>query len=191
LREPLESGRITISRAARQADFPARFQLVAAMNPCACGYLGHPGGGCRCSPDKVNQYRGRISGPLLDRIDMHVDVPAIAERHLLAAPAGESSRAVRKRVAAAWAVQRRRQGAWNCRLQDGELERRAGLRVDALDTLRKAVSHHGLSARACHRVIRVARTIADLGRSQAVLAVHIDEALGYRGHQSVSQASSL
>ncbi len=192
LREPLESGRITISRAARQADFPARFQLIAAMNPCACGYRGHPGGGCRCSPDKVNQYRSRISGPLLDRIDMHVDVPAIAERHLLAAPAGESSRVVRKRVVAAWAAQRRRQGVGNCRLEGGELERQGALQPKALETLRKAVSHHALSARACHRVIRVARTIADLGRSEPVRVEHIEEALGYRDlHQSVSQTSSL
>src|SRR5258708_1795707 len=132
LREPLESGRITISRAARQADFPARFQLIAAMNPCSCGYRGQPKGGCHCSPDQARQYRGRLSGPRLDRIDMHVDVPAIAERHLLAAPAGESSRVVRKRVVAAWAAQRRRQGVGNCRLEGGELERQGALQPKAL-----------------------------------------------------------
>jgi magnesium chelatase family protein len=184
LREPLESGRITISRAARQADFPARFQLVAAMNPCACGYRGHPRVACRCSPDRVLQYRGRISGPLLDRIDMHVEVPAIPERNLLSAPAGESSRAVRKRVAAAWAIQIRRQGAGNFRLHGAELERRAQLRGDALEALRNAASHHALSARACHRVARVARTVADLQGSKEILEEHVCEALRYRGGES-------
>ena len=106
LREPLENGRITISRAAQQADFPARFQLVAAMNPCPCGYLGHYSAQCRCTPDRIAHYRGRLSGPLLDRIDLHVEVPALPERELDEVPGGEpsarSGRACRQRASASW-----------------------------------------------------------------------------------------
>jgi magnesium chelatase family protein len=181
LREPLESGRITISRAARQADFPARFQLVAAMNPCPCGYLGHFSGKCKCSPDVVARYRSRISGPLLDRIDLHVDVPALAHADLVDAPQGESSSAVRERVARARQVQLQRQGAPNARLAGREIEERARLDGEGRGVLRNALSRLGLSARAHHRVLKVARTIADLRQSSEVRSRDVAEALRYRG----------
>ncbi|HUQ27882.1 MAG TPA: YifB family Mg chelatase-like AAA ATPase [Usitatibacter sp.] len=180
LREPMESGRITISRAARQADFPARFQLVAAMNPCPCGYLGHFSGRCKCSPESVVRYRARISGPLLDRIDLHVDVPALAPRDLERRHAGETSAEVRARVCAARDRQMRRQGGPNARLAGGELETRARLGPDALRVLREASARLGLSARSHHRVMKVARTIADLGESEEIDPSHVAEALHYR-----------
>jgi magnesium chelatase family protein len=180
LREPMESGRITISRAARQADFPARFQLVAAMNPCPCGYLGHFTGRCRCSPESVMRYRARISGPLLDRIDLHVDVPALSPRDLDRRQAGETSAEVRARVCAARERQLRRQGAPNARLAGGELETRARLTADASRMLRDASARLGFSARAHHRVMKVARTIADLDASEEVGQPHLAEALRYR-----------
>lgn len=181
LREPLESGRITISRAARQADFPARFQLVAAMNPCPCGYLGHFSAKCKCSPDVVARYRSRISGPLLDRIDLHVEVPAPAQTDFVDAPQGESSSAVRERVALARQVQLQRQGAPNARLAGREIEERARLDGEGRGILRDALSRLGLSARAHHRVLKVARTIADLQQSPEVRSRDVAEALRYRG----------
>ena len=180
LREPLESGRITVSRAARQAEFPASFQLVAAMNPCKCGYLGHPSGRCRCTPDQVVQYRSRISGPLLDRIDLHVEVPALRDGDLMAAAAGESSASVRERVVRARNLQLGRQGAPNARLHGGDLERRISLHRHARCFLRDSMSRLALSARAHHRVLKVARTIADLEGSDAVRAEHVAEAIRYR-----------
>ncbi len=122
LREPLESGRITISRAARQADFPAQFQLIAAMNPCPCGYLGHASGKCRCTPDQIARYRGKISGPLLDRIDLQIEVPAVPEGELTGAASGEPSALVRARVEAAAALQQARQGKPNSQLGPGEID---------------------------------------------------------------------
>jgi magnesium chelatase family protein len=181
LREPLESGRITISRAARQADFPARFQLVAAMNPCPCGYLGHYSGKCRCSPRVVAHYRERISGPLLDRIDLHLDVPALPEEDLLAGREGEPSAAVRERVLAARSAQLARQGRANALISGSEAERAARLGPEGRLTLRDAVVRMRLSARAHHRVLRVARTIADLEGALEVGRAHVCEALGYRG----------
>jgi len=180
LREPLESGRITISRAARQADFPARFQLIAAMNPCACGYLGHYSGRCRCTPDQVLQYRGRISGPLLDRIDLHVEVPALAQTDFYPGPASESSKTVRARVVRARDLQLLRQGKPNSQLPGTGLEPHGSFHADARQLLRDAISRFALSARAHHRVLRVARTVADLDMSSAVLAEHIAESLRYR-----------
>ncbi|MGZ5042720.1 MAG: YifB family Mg chelatase-like AAA ATPase [Usitatibacter sp.] len=181
LREPLESGRITISRAARQADFPARFQLVAAMNPCPCGYLGHHATPCRCGEARIAQYRRRISGPLLDRIDLHVDVPALSSGDLAAASPGESSRTVRERVACARSRQIERQGCVNSALAGAELEARARLDASARDMLREAAASMGLSARAHHRVMKVARTVADLEGSARVAERHVGEALRYRG----------
>ncbi|MGZ5099816.1 MAG: YifB family Mg chelatase-like AAA ATPase [Usitatibacter sp.] len=181
LREPLESGRITISRAARQADFPAAFQLVAAMNPCNCGYLGHYSGRCRCTPDQIARYRGRISGPLLDRIDLQVEVPALAEADLVCGQPGESSKAVRDRVVGARAMQLRRQGLPNARLAGRETEERARVDAEGRRLLRDALSRLGLSARAHHRVLKVARTIADLQQSSEVRSQDVAEALRYRG----------
>ncbi|MBX3672641.1 MAG: YifB family Mg chelatase-like AAA ATPase [Burkholderiales bacterium] len=180
LREPLESGRITISRAARQADFPARFQLVAAMNPCPCGYLGHWSGRCACSPDRIAGYRSRISGPLLDRIDLHVEVPALREAEFQDSLCGESSEAVRARVQEARTRQFERQGGCNARLEGAEIERRCAPDADARALLREAASRQLLSARGFHRALKVARTIADLARSGPLRSLHVAEALAYR-----------
>lgn len=182
LREPLENGRITISRAARQVDFPARFQLVAAMNPCPCGYLGDAAGRCRCTPDQVARYRGRLSGPLLDRIDLQVFVPRLEPAALAradGAPA-ESSAGVRARVIAARAVQLARAGVPNAQLGPKALERDAALDEASRQLLETAMARLSLSARAFHRILKVARTIADLAGSAAVGAPHIAEALRYR-----------
>jgi magnesium chelatase family protein len=181
LREPLESGRITISRAARQADFPARFQLVAAMNPCPCGYLGHYNGKCHCSSLAIARYRDRISGPFLDRIDVHIEVPALAEEELLRAREAESSAAVRERVASAHAAQVERQGRRNAELSGREVEESAPMEAGARRLLREAIAHHRLSARAHHRVLKVARTVADLEGSGSLCERHVAEALLYRG----------
>jgi len=180
LREPMESGRITISRAARQADFPARFQLIAAMNPCPCGYLGHYAAKCKCSEESVARYRTRISGPLLDRIDLHVDVPALGPAELEVRKPGEPSGKVRERVCKARERQLGRQGAPNARLAGGEAQLRARLDVEAVRVLREAGARLHISARAHHRILKVARTIADLAASEGVAATHIAEALRYR-----------
>ena len=179
LREPMESGVIHISRAARQASFPARFQLVAAMNPCPCGYHGHPSGRCQCTPEQVGRYRGKISGPLLDRIDLHIEVPALTAAELQSACPGESSERVRARVDAARACQLERQGGLNAALQGTALERHCEADSDALAVLGKALQQLGLSARAYHRILRVSRTIADLhgeakiGRSHVLQAIQL------------------
>lgn len=182
LREPLENGHITVSRAARQADFPARFQLVAAMNPCPCGWLGDASGRCRCTPDQVARYRARISGPLLDRIDLQVFVPRVEAAALsCATPAtAESSAQVRARVCAARERQLARAGKPNARLTPKELERDCQLDEAARQLLTTALSRLQLSARAYHRVLKVARSIADLAGADAVAAPHIAEALRYR-----------
>ena len=182
LREPLESGTITISRAARHAEFPARFQLVAAMNPCPCGYHGDASGRCRCTPDKVMQYRSRISGPLLDRIDMHVEVPAVPRELLLdhKASAGESSGAVRERVEAARARQQHRSGCINATLNNKQIEESCRLDEEGRRLLEQAIDRLGLSARAYHRVLKVARTIADLATEEKIRPAHLAEAVRYR-----------
>jgi magnesium chelatase family protein len=182
LREPLESGVIHISRAARQAIFPARFQLVAAMNPCPCGYLGDPTGRCRCTAEQVSRYRARLSGPLLDRIDMHVEVPRLPPG-LLAAPQGtgaDSSAGVRERVTQARARQLARAGKPNHALSPRELERSAPLDGPGQRLMEQALQRLGLSARAYHRILKVARTIADLAALERIGPVHLSEAIGYR-----------
>jgi magnesium chelatase family protein len=181
LREPLESGRIHISRAARQAEFPARFQLVAAMNPCPCGYLGDADGRCRCTAEQVARYRARISGPLLDRIDMQVEVPKLPPERLAAdaAPA-ESSDAVRARVEAARARQVARAGGPNSTLTPADMERDCRLDDAGRALLTRALQQLGLSARAYHRVLKLARTIADLAGSDTIGIEHLGEAIGYR-----------
>ena len=193
LREPLEAGAITISRAARQALFPARFQLVAAMNPCPCGYWGDRSGRCRCTEERVRQYRARISGPLLDRIDMHVDVPAVAREVLLdpARPAGEPSAAVRARVEAARGRQYAR-GSINHALQPAQIEATCQLDGASRQLLEQAMQRLGLSARAYHRVLKVARTIADLAGTEHIATEHLAEAIQYRTlDRPMAAASSL
>jgi len=180
LREPLESGRITVSRAARQADFPAQFQLVAAMNPCPCGYLGHYNSRCRCTPDQVARYRGRISGPLLDRIDLQIEVPALPQEDLTSRAESEPSATVRERVTAARAFALARQNKPNALLATRETDRHCAPDIQGEALLKQAVARLGLSARAYHRILRIARTIADLADAQTVAAPHIAEAIQYR-----------
>jgi magnesium chelatase family protein len=180
LREPLETGCITISRAARQATFPARFQLVAAMNPCPCGWLGAPaavGRVCRCTPEAVARYQGKLSGPLLDRIDLQVEMFAAPAAELLAAPDGESSAAVAERVAAAWARQLARQGHANALLGPADIDTWATPEPAAAALLRHAAQRLAWSGRRLHRSLKVARTIADLAGSETVTVAHMAEAV--------------
>lgn len=180
LREPLESGRITISRAARRADFRAQFQLIAAMNPCPCGYLGHFSGKCRCTPDQVARYRGKISGPLLDRIDVQIEVPAVPQEALLKQADGETSEAVQGRVETARQRQLARQGKPNAQLAVSEIETLCAPDAQGAALLQQAIARLNLSARAYHRVLKVARSIADLAGSENIAVSHIAEAVQYR-----------
>lgn len=180
LREPLESGRITIARAARRAEFPARFQLVAAMNPCPCGHLGSTLRSCRCTPDQVARYQARLSGPLLDRIDLHVQVGALPAAELLQVPTGESSATVRERCRAAHARAMARQGKPNHALSGQEIDTHTQADAAALRFLDSAAVRLGWSARGLHRTLKVARTIADLAGAPRVTLEHMAEALQYR-----------
>ncbi|MBL0421316.1 YifB family Mg chelatase-like AAA ATPase [Ramlibacter sp. AW1] len=181
LREPLETGHIRIIRAASSAQFPARFQLVAAMNPCPCGWLGARTRACRCAPEQVSRYQGRLSGPLLDRIDLQVEVPALPPQELLDAAPGEASPAVRARCNAARARSLQRQGKPNQALQPQELQdARQGLTRASSDFLQSAAARLGWSARALHRALKVARTIADLAGSDAIEPAHAAEAVQLR-----------
>jgi magnesium chelatase family protein len=180
LREPLESGKVSIARAARHAQFPARFQLVAAMNPCPCGHCGDRSGRCRCTPERIARYRGRISGPLADRIDIKLEVPAPREAELVAPIAGESSAAIQQRVERARRLQIERQGGPNALLGTREIDRHCATDREGDQLLRHALARLLLSARAYHRVLRVARSIADLAGKGAIAAEHIAEAIQYR-----------
>jgi magnesium chelatase family protein len=182
LREPLESGRIIVSRAARQAEFPARFQLVAAMNPCPCGYLGHHSGKCRCTPDQVARYRSRISGPLLDRIDLQIEVPALPQEDLTrqGKTEGDSSSTVRERVTAARERALKRQNKPNHMLSTRDIDKHCVPDDKGENLLKQAISRMGLSARAYHRILKVARTIADLAGVATISAAHVAEAIQYR-----------
>lgn len=180
LREPLESGTITISRAARQSDFPARLQLIAAMNPCPCGHLGDVGGQCTCTPDQVARYRARISGPLLDRIDLQLFMPRVERAQLFGNERAEASSVVRARVISARAIQLARQKKPNAQLSVAELDEHIRLDPDAGALLQRAMQKLGLSARGYHRVLKIARTIADLAGGERVETTHVAEALRYR-----------
>jgi len=180
MREPLEAGRITISRASRHVDFPARFQLLAAMNPCPCGYFGHKRISCRCTPDMVSRYQDRISGPLLDRIDMRVELPALSEEELTGLPDGVPTRTLAERVARARQTAIERQGKPNDELQAGEVERVSRPAGPVKQLLQAASTRMGWSARAYHRVLKIARTIADLGNSEELQTEHVAEAIQYR-----------
>ncbi len=179
LREPLETGSVSIARVLCRVSYPASFQLIAAMNPCPCGWQGHPVRPCRCSPDAVQRYQGRLSGPLLDRIDLQVSLPA-PEAQWLDLPVGESSRVVRERVATSRARQLNRQGRPNAALKAGELGQHCRLDDQARGLLNRAMSRLGWSARSAHRVLRVARTLADMVGEQGISAACVAEAIQYR-----------
>ena len=180
LREPLESGRIVVARAMRRCEFPARFQLLAAMNPCPCGWLGHGSSRCRCSPDQIARYRGKLSGPLLDRIDLVIEVPALGEDELLAVADGDSSSTVRARVVAARARQRLRQDKINAELTAREIDDYCRVDADGQALLKQAMLRFNLSARGYHRVLKVARSIADLAGAGDIGSSHLAEAIHYR-----------
>lgn len=180
LREPLETGRIQIARAARSTEFPARFQLIAAMNPCPCGQLGNPLRECRCTPDQVARYQGRLSGPLLDRLDLLVEVPVLPPSQLAAQAGGESSASVAARVAQARAFALQRQGCTNARLGPRQIDAHAAAEAAAMALLQQAATRLGWSSRGYHRVLKVARTIADLAASPTISSTHMAEALQLR-----------
>ncbi|OLC66263.1 MAG: ATP-dependent protease [Betaproteobacteria bacterium 13_1_40CM_4_64_4] len=180
LREPIETGRVAISRAARQVQFPARFQLVAAMNPCPCGHCGDRSGRCRCTPERIARYRGRVSGALADRIDIKLEVPAPREAELVAPAASEASSAIAARVARAREAQVVRQGKPNALLGSREIDRHCATGREGGELLRHALARLLLSARAYHRVLRVARSIADLAGAATIGAEHVAEAIQYR-----------
>jgi magnesium chelatase family protein len=189
LREPLESGTITVSRAARQSEFPARFQLIAAMNPCPCGHLGDPSGKCRCTVDQVQRYRMKISGPLLDRLDLHVEVPRVSPETLRNdGPLPEATELVAQRVAVARNTQVLRQDKSNARLSNTEVDRYCTPDKEGLVILERAMQRFALSARAYHRILKVARTIADLEIADNVSIAHVSEAIGLRRLDRASKA---
>ena len=180
LREPLESGTISIARATRQAEFPARFQFIASMNPCPCGYLGHATGKCRCTPDQIARYQDRISGPLLDRIDMQITVGSLAQEELMRQADGEASGTISQRVEGAMAKQLKRQKKSNNLLSTKEIDLHCKPDAAGEQLLKNAMTRLNWSARAYHRVLKVARTIADLANSEAIGSAHIAEAIQYR-----------
>lgn len=181
LRQPLESKTITISRANQQSTFPANFQLIAAMNPCPCGYHGDTSNRCNCRPEQIQRYQDKLSGPLLDRIDLHISVPAIPISDLQNAKAGETSAVVRERVVLAYERQINRQGKANNELTPAQLDDIAQLGDTEKQLIATAQSRLNLSARGYHRVLRIARTIADLAASEQIQTPHLTEALSYRG----------
>jgi magnesium chelatase family protein len=181
LREPMENGTITIARATRSADYPARFQIIAAMNPCRDGYYGDGSNRCHCTPDQIQHYQNRISGPLRDRIDLQIQVPALRHDDLFGkTPKGEVSAVVRARVQAAWQRQLDRQGCSNAVLAGDALEMHCVLQPTEQRILANAIDKLGLSARAYHRILRMARSIADLAGSDLIQQPHLAEAISYR-----------
>jgi magnesium chelatase family protein len=182
LREPLESGMVTISRASRQAEYPAKFQFLAAMNPCPCGHFGNPQGVCRCTSDKIRRYLLKLSGPFIDRIDMHVDVPAIKHESLKVDSElkAESSQQVRERVVTAMKHQFKQRGKPNALLSPRELEKTINFASGAEEFILGVLQKLKFSARAYHRILRVSRTIADLEKSEQVTKQHLSESISYR-----------
>jgi magnesium chelatase family protein len=184
LRQPLEDGRVTIARAAMTLTFPAQFMLVAAMNPCPCGYAGDPTHVCNCSAQLIQRYRGRISGPILDRIDLHIDVPAVRYSDLQAPQSGDSSAAIRERVVRAREIQLARFGPegvyCNALMKPRHLKRFCTIDSAGDSLLENAIQRLGLSARAYHRILKVARTIADLEEAGGIAPHHLLEAIQYR-----------
>ncbi len=182
LREPLESGTVTISRAGNYAEFPANFQLIAAMNPCPCGHVGDAQQSCRCTPDQIQRYRARLSGPLLDRIDLHVTVPPLLQNELPSnsTVTAETSAEVRARVEVARDRQMQRANKLNFQLNTHDLNKHCQLNSACTQVLEQAINKFKLSARAYHRILRVARTIADLAKAEQPELPHISEALSYR-----------
>ncbi|MBF0285489.1 MAG: YifB family Mg chelatase-like AAA ATPase [Magnetococcales bacterium] len=191
LREPMEAGQVTISRAARSANFPARFQLIAACNPCPCGHYGSTTQRCQCSPAEISRYRARLSGPLLDRIDIHLEVPPVPPHELINLPMGDGSQVVRERVTAAWKRQyvRNGPGRLNTTLEGAELDRHAALDDAGKGLLLQAGRRLGFSARAHHRMLRVARTIADLAGAPRIDTAHLAEAIQFRVGEGLSSAA--
>jgi magnesium chelatase family protein len=184
LRQPLEEGRVTISRALNSTTFPASFILVASMNPCPCGYMGDPKHSCKCSPLQIEKYMGRISGPLLDRIDLHIEVPAVPFQELSAKQDGTSSQIMREQVYQAREIQARRFGpsgpGVNARMSSRQLRKFCVLDSQSQKMLQTAMEDLGLSARAHDRILRMARTIADMESAVEIKEPHLSEAIGYR-----------
>jgi magnesium chelatase family protein len=184
LRQPLEHGAVTISRAMTSSTFPANFLLVASMNPCPCGYLGDSRHACKCSPPQIERYMGRISGPLLDRIDLHIEVPAVPFQELSANADGTSSAQMREQVNRARGIQRQRFGAdshkLNAHMSSRQMRKHCILDNSGRELLKQAMEELGLSARAHDRILRVARTIADLEGSPNIQQAHVVEAISYR-----------
>ncbi|MFN7131763.1 MAG: YifB family Mg chelatase-like AAA ATPase, partial [Myxococcales bacterium] len=185
LRQPLEDGRVTIARAAQSLSFPSRMMLIAAMNPCPCGHAGSSTRECTCAPIDVQRYRARVSGPLMDRIDIHVTVPPVRYRDLSPTREGETSKALRERVEAARQLQRQRfsrtRGTHcNAQMTPRQIRRFCEVDAEGASLLQNVIDRVGMSARAYDRILKVARTIADLEGSEAIHATHVGEAIGYR-----------
>jgi magnesium chelatase family protein len=188
MRQPLEDGMVTIARAAASLRFPADFMLVAAMNPCPCGFLGDKVKDCKCSPMQVQRYRSQLSGPLLDRIDMHVEVPPVPVQEISSRNAGEPSAAIRERVNRARRLQQARFAkissvTCNARMSPRQIEAFCPLDAAGSSLLKSALERLGLSARAYHRIIKIARTIADLAEAGQISSAHVAEAVQYRRQQ--------